>query len=247
MHPGISALLEIAILFLPSIPAYIWMWPNVENTNLFYPVQSLVYVYVLVGGLFIGLRRWSWHELGFNSRGIILGIVCGAVFVAELFLAHWALGKALQFKSFSLIRFAWEVVFYFAFVGLVEEFFFRGLVYRALDDIRGPALAIIGSSIGFAAWHVGRMGLLVIGPFVFGIIFALIRWRGGGIVGLIIIHGLNDLFATQLHRLITIESFAQILQLPIANPLAVFVGDMLIVALIVYLWKVHPQIEVLVR
>jgi len=245
MHPGISALLEIAILFLPSIPAYIWMWPNVVNTDLFYPVQSLVYVYVLAGGLFIGLRRWSWHELGFNNRGIFLGMVCGSVLVAELILLHIGLGWPLQFRSFSLLRFAWEIIFYFAFVGLVEEFMFRGLVYRALDDIRGPALAIIGSSIGFALWHAGRMGPLLIGPFAIGIIFSLIRWRGGGIIGLIIIHGFYDLFATQLDMPIAFESFTQILQLPIANPIAFVAGDILMIALVVYLLKGHPRIKVL--
>lgn len=243
MRPAVSALVEIAILFLPAIPAYLWMWPAVEKAGLFYPVQSLVYVYVLLGGLFIGLRRWSRQALGFNSRGILMGIVCGSVLIAELLLLHISLGKAVQIKDFSLLRFAWEAIFYIALVGLVEEFIFRGLVYRALHDIRGSALAILGSSVGFALWHANRMGLLLVGPFLIGIIFALIRWRGGGIVGLIIIHGLYDLFAAQLRVPITVESLAQVLSLPIANPYALLAGDLLLIALIVYLWKVHPRLR----
>ena len=55
---GVQALVEVGILFLPGIPAYIWLWPNLESTDWFMPVQVLVYVYFLAGGLIIG-RRWS--------------------------------------------------------------------------------------------------------------------------------------------------------------------------------------------
>ena len=63
LRPEASALLELGILFLPAIPAYIWLWPNVSETDRLYPVQSLAYVYVLGGALFIGLRRWTWDQL----------------------------------------------------------------------------------------------------------------------------------------------------------------------------------------
>ena len=68
-HPSLSALLEVGILFLPAIPAYLWMWPNLGGT-LNDIVQVVVYVYILVGTLYIGLRRWSWDQLGLNRKGI---------------------------------------------------------------------------------------------------------------------------------------------------------------------------------
>ncbi len=35
LQPGLSAMLEVGIMFLPAIPAYVWMWPNVKNTDAF--------------------------------------------------------------------------------------------------------------------------------------------------------------------------------------------------------------------
>ena len=54
--------------------------------------------------------------------------------------------------------------------------------------------AIWGSSFGFLLWHVFGQGPLAgMATFVIGLLFALIRWRAGGILGLIIFHGLWDL------------------------------------------------------
>jgi len=162
VHPGVSALIEGGILFLPAIPAYIWLWPAVRGTALLYPVQTLVYVYVLCGMLFIGLRRWNWGQLGLNRRGIGLSLACGTVLIAERLLAQLALGLLLSLRPFELWRVVGEIVFYFGLVGVVAELLFRGLVFRALEDWRGPGLAILGSALGFALWHVGWMGPLVI-------------------------------------------------------------------------------------
>jgi hypothetical protein len=63
---GVQALSEVGVLFLPGIPAYIWLWPNVENTDWLRPVQVLVYLYFLAGCLIIGRRRWSWDQLGLH-------------------------------------------------------------------------------------------------------------------------------------------------------------------------------------
>jgi len=92
VHPGVSALIEVGILFLPAIPAYIWLWPAVHGTVLLYPVQCLVNVYVLCGTLIIGLRRWKWGHLGLNRRGIPLSLACGTVLITERLLAQLALG-----------------------------------------------------------------------------------------------------------------------------------------------------------
>ena len=39
LHPSLAALAQVAIMFLPGIPAYLWLWPNVEGTAWFMPVQ----------------------------------------------------------------------------------------------------------------------------------------------------------------------------------------------------------------
>jgi membrane protease YdiL (CAAX protease family) len=127
--------------------------------------------------------------------------------------------------------------FYFALVGFIEELLFRGLVYRALYDWHGSGLAILGSSIGFALWHVGWAGPMAITHFILGLVFALARWRGGGILGLIISHGLFDLVAVELPLPVNIETIDQALQLTIANRIPIIVGDVLLLALVVFLLR----------
>ncbi len=73
---GLSALLEVGVMFLPAIPAYLWMWPSLEGQANDI-AQSIAYVYVLAGTLFISLRRWSWYQLGINRNGLWLSLTCG--------------------------------------------------------------------------------------------------------------------------------------------------------------------------
>jgi hypothetical protein len=59
---GVQALIDVGLLFLPGIPAYLWLWPNVDNTDSLMPAQVLVYLYLLAGCLIIGRRRWTWDR-----------------------------------------------------------------------------------------------------------------------------------------------------------------------------------------
>jgi hypothetical protein len=43
-------------MFLPAIPAYLWLWPNVEGTSAWI-ANSLSDLYAIAGSLVIGLRR----------------------------------------------------------------------------------------------------------------------------------------------------------------------------------------------
>jgi membrane protease YdiL (CAAX protease family) len=77
---------------------------------------------------------------------------------------------------------------------LTEELLFRGLIYRLFEDWGRVRWAIWGSSIGFLMWHIFGQGLRVgLATFMIGLLFALIRWRAGGILGLVAIHALWDL------------------------------------------------------
>ena len=59
--------------------------------------------------------------------------------------------------------------------------------------------AIWGTSLGFMLWHVPGQGLLVgLAGFIIGLVFALVRWRAGGIAGLILVHGLADITSAEL-------------------------------------------------
>ena len=84
MKPIPRPLLEFGVLFLPSIPAYLWVWPNVSGVRE-QVFQAVVYIYFLAGALWIGLRRWNLSQLGLNWKGLGLSLACGlALLVGRL-------------------------------------------------------------------------------------------------------------------------------------------------------------------
>jgi len=240
LSPNLSALLEIGILFLPSIPAYLWIWPNVKGIH-WWVTQSLVYLYVLGGTLWIGLRRWNWAQLGIKRQGLGLGLACGVALVVGRTLVILSIDWELPLPPFSLARILWEVVFYFGFVAFTEELLFRGLVYHLLDEWKGYRWAIWGSAIGFGLWHVFGQGLLVgLAMVLYGMIFALARWRTGGILGLVLAHGLIDFLAAQM---LPTMDVADLGRPGISCAICMLLGLTLIVITPIYFWKLHPILE----
>ena len=138
-------------------------------------------------------------------------------------------------QPITLKRIVYDVAFYFGLVGLIEELLFRGLIYRALDEWRGARLAIWGSALVFGLYHVGGQGPVGgLGTFIAGVVFGAIRWRAGGILGLIVAHGLADVTALWM-----LPSFnIQLLSRPkIVHPILLILGYGLILGVPIYLWK----------
>lgn len=241
--PYLSALLEIGILFLPAIPAYLWAWPNLKGVQLDI-FQSLAYVYILAGTLFIGLRRWNWDQLGINRRGLWLTFWCGLAILAARLMIILSINWELQPPRFTFLEVVWDLFFYFCLVGLVEELLFRGLLYRLLEDWRGVRWAIWGSSFGFLLWHIFGQGPVVgLTTFVIGLLFALLRWRGGGILGLIVFHGLWDLETVWQVSDSNAQTLGNLSQITFTNPALVWLGTLLLILVPLYLWLLHPRIK----
>jgi membrane protease YdiL (CAAX protease family) len=242
LPPGVAALLEIGLLFLPAIPAYLWLWPNVSGTRQWI-AQIVTYFYVLGGTLIIGLRRWRPGELGINRSGIGLSLACGAVLLIGRLLIIRAVDFGLEHPIYSLASLVGQLLYYFGLVGLVEELLFRGLIYRALEEWRGLRWAIWGTSIGFILWHIFGQGPLVgAAGLLLGLIFALMRWRAGGILGLILVHGLYDLESA----LLVSNSSQEILdlsQISVGNLFQAYLGLAVMLGVPLYLWKLHPRLE----
>lgn len=241
-HPGQAALLEILILFLPAIPAYLWIWPNLSGLDNSI-VQDLVYLYVLGGSLFIGLRRWSWSQLGFNKDGIWLSLTFGLIFLIGRLMIILSVQWTTQPVPLSLLSFIGDILYYIGLVGLVEELLFRGLLYRALEGWLGLRWAIWGSSIGFVLWHTFGQGVLVgLAMLLIGLVFALFRWRTGSILGIIFIHGLYDLETIFLVG----NSNAEILgsgQPGFSNVSVMLSGWVFMIFVPIYLWLIHPYFQ----
>ena len=230
-----SALVELGILFLPGIPALIWLWPRVSGTEWSTPVQSAVYVYLIAGALFIGLRRWNWGQLGLNRKGIWFALICGAVVMLGRLLVLVATSIPLSFQFATIERIIGESAYYFLLVGLGEELIFRGLMYRALDEWRGTRWAIWGSSLGFGLFHLGHGDPTIVVAVFIGAVFAAIRWRSDGIVGLIVVHALYDL---SVIAIVPDLSMTYLLtQVQIHNWFLVALGYAMMISVGIYLWK----------
>jgi membrane protease YdiL (CAAX protease family) len=247
MHlpPGLSALLEVGVMFLPAIPAYLWVWPVLDGAYL-WAFQVVAYIYVLAGTLFIGLRRWSLDQLGFNRKGIWFSLICGIPLLVGRQLIVFSIDLGLKPALISWVGVLGNILFYIGLVGLVEEFLYRGLVYQAFEEWLGIRWAIWGSSVGFVLWHIFGQGVLVGGAaFFVGLVFALIRWRAGGIIGLIFLHGLYDLEVV----LLVMGSNQELLDsLDIGRPTLIypvmtFIGLALLILVPIYLWRLHPLVE----
>lgn len=242
LQPGMAALLEIGLMFMPAIPAYLWVWPNLEGTaELLW--QALTYVYVLAGTLYIGLRRWSLSLLGLNRNGLWLSLLCGLAVLLGRLLIILAIDWEISPPQTSLPRLLGDILFYIGLVGLVEELLYRGLVYHALEDWLGTRWAIWGSSLGFALWHIFGQGLLMgLVSFFIGLYFALFRWRAGGILGLIWLHGLWDLESVWLIASSSQQILGAASQLTVLHTGWLYLGTALLLGVPVYLWWLHPLV-----
>lgn len=234
-----AALAELALLLLPGLPAYLWLWPRVKGSAALI-AEIAVLLYFLAGSLFIGLRRWSLGELGLNRRGVGLSLACGLALVLGRTLV--LLGVSIPFfrQHITPLQMAFDVVYLFALVGFVQELLIRGLLYRALEEWRGPRAAIWGSALAFGLYHIGQGPLGALGGLIYGLVFGAIRWRAGGIVGLAFVHGLVDI--TGLWMLPT-TGIAGLGRPQILHPLWVLLGCALILAVPLYLWWLHPRCE----
>jgi membrane protease YdiL (CAAX protease family) len=241
-HPSLSALLEIGILCLPAIPSYLWIWPNLQGAQneLF---QVIIYVYILAGTLTIGLRRWNWSQLGLNKKGIWLALICGLVILIGRLMIIFSISWTVQPAQLTWLRVVGDLAYYFGLVGLVEELLFRGLIYRLLEDWKGVRWAIWGSSIGFGLWHIFGQGALVGGAtMLIGLLYALMRWRGGGILGLIVLHALWDLETVWLIN-DSNTAILDIKNISIASPAVAWMGFVLLLLVPAYLLWGYPHME----
>ncbi len=241
LPPGLSALLEVVVMFLPAIPAYLWLWPNVEGTSAWI-ANSLSDLYAIAGSLFIGLRRWTLDELGVNLKGLWLGLACALAIVAGRSLVILSVDWNLPQPQLSPLRLVGEFVFDFALVGVGQELLFRGLIYRAFEEWRGIRWAIWGSSICFGLWHLGGGPLIILATALYGLLFALLRWRTGSILGAILVHGLMDFAGTLL--LPTTDVVSVGLSRPNISHISWMIfGLVLIIVPPLYLWLFHPRLK----
>ena len=79
-------------------------------------------------------------------------------------------------------------------VAVGEELAFRGAVYAAFDDLGGPPMAIVGSTLMFTAAHVlSHPPVFLLEVAALGLLLATWRWACRDLVAPIVAHSLADL------------------------------------------------------
>src|SRR3974390_1026699 len=118
---------------------------------------------------------WVWLLLGLAEASLLIGLI-------EVFGGFSLDGWALQGKA--ILGWGWFHFVLFAFVGLYEEFFFRGYPQAALSKIIGFWPAAIALSMGFGLVHLYNRGENWVGAvsvmFV-GLLFAFTLKRTGNL------------------------------------------------------------------
>ncbi|MDE3090257.1 MAG: hypothetical protein KGJ80_12820, partial [Chloroflexota bacterium] len=126
LSPSAIALIQVGAMFLPGIPAYLWLWPNVTGDAKTI-ANVLVYLYFLAGTLFIGLRHWNLSQLGLNRRGLGVSLACGSAIIVVMIIGRLAINLPMEPQPMTIERLAFDLAFYFGLVGFIEELLFRGL------------------------------------------------------------------------------------------------------------------------
>jgi membrane protease YdiL (CAAX protease family) len=129
-------------------------------------------------------------DFGFYQRavdvpsGLLLGILLQAVVVPLLYLPFWwaidfddvaAEARALTDKATDPVGVVLLVVIVVLGAPVVEELFFRGLLYRSIENRWGDWWAIIGSAFIFGAAHL--QPLQFPGLVMFGLVTAFLVHR----------------------------------------------------------------------
>lgn len=144
--------------------ADIWLWPNAAQ-----PVPSLLA----------------------NSGAVLLGALLGGVallyilLLSTLPLTQPYMQEIAKVSASFDKQLPWQLLLAVGFAPVAEEFFFRGLLYRALDREWGGWQAWIGSAAFFAIYHPPVSWIPV---FTLGVLNAWLFKRSGRLLPCVLLH-----------------------------------------------------------
>jgi membrane protease YdiL (CAAX protease family) len=141
---------------------------------------------------------WHWPGRGDHIPASVLG---GGAALAGIVLAGGALLYSLLLEALPFTRdymqelakisagfekqIGWQILLAVGFAPIAEEYFFRGLLYRALDREWGGMKALIGSAAFFAIYHPPMAWLPV---FAVGLVNAWLFKTGGRLWPCVLLH-----------------------------------------------------------
>ena len=138
--------------------------------------------------LWTGRYLWGLNALGWHARRWKLGLIWGAI-AAALVMSHGLFREGpLQPTPVIVVLAVSSLI-----VALCEETLFRGLLFKALYDLGGKDAATWLSAALFTVYHVQAQPIEG-WPSIFasGLLYAVLRWQGVGLMWLIASHALGD-------------------------------------------------------
>ncbi len=157
----------------------------------------------LVPVMIIILRKEPLTEFGFSKakilRQVITGILSGAAFSALFTLIPHMIGLGDLVSSGTSYQYVWQFFYDFVYsilaVGLTEEFIFRGFIYRKIERVSSPGIAILLSSVMFGMFHIFNGNITqVVMTTLLGVVFCICKYKlkDMSILSLGIAHGIYD-------------------------------------------------------
>jgi len=147
-------------------------------------------ILVLVLSLRLGLHCWGKEGLGLHTRGWAPATFVFVAFCLLLWLPDaWLRTEPLELGATALVVLTASSIL----VGCWEEILYRGVFFNAIREWKGPKAAIWGSSFLFTIMHIQAQPVAHWPSiFLFGMVAALLRLRGVGLIPLITMHALYD-------------------------------------------------------
>lgn len=203
----VAVLLHILSMYLV---VYLQNVAYLKCSELTYMIVKFIlrWFYLLVPVCFMKIEHITLSDIGITknklSTQVIRGVLIGSLEAVVIVGLTVFLGFKEQLGQ-PLYENGWTYIIYFFYtifaVGLFEEIFFRGYIYKKLIDIREKKwFAIIISSVIFGICHfVGASSFLQSVPQVLlatmvGIFYCVLREkiRNFSLVSLIFMHGIYD-------------------------------------------------------
>jgi len=140
--------------------------------------------------------RWRWMLLCLLPAVLItaLSLAAGAFLLPAIGLSDPIGAPTVPVGTFVVSAITFVIVT--PVQAAAEEFGFRGLVQQAIGSWVKPAwIAILGSTVLFAAAHTQYFGWATLDVAVFGGVAAFLTWRTGGLEAGIALHAVNNTLA----------------------------------------------------
>jgi len=156
-----------------------------------------IYTLVLIACiLYVGYRRidLNYMRLASGETPILTQVLAGLLTGYVLgFIEYFVLRPTLPVTMSLIQTLIYLVVVMMVFVGITEEFLFRGLLQRTLEDMLPPWQAISIVSLIFALMHLGWLNPVeIIFAYAAGVAFGLLCYKTNSLITPIIAHGFGN-------------------------------------------------------